>query len=143
MKPKSETKTAKGRKARLIGFGFVFAFLLSVATVIYTGLMVEGSRADFDVGFRSLTLAPGDVATVRLVFEAEAAAADAVLLLELPPMLAPAAGGLTRPVEVVAGENAYTVELRAVAEGSGTVVARLIGEQPIALERVFVTVGAD
>jgi hypothetical protein len=68
---------------------------------------------------------------------------SAVLLLELPAIVAPAGGGLTRPVVVVVGENAYSVDLRAVAEGSGTVVARLIGEAPIALERVFVTVGAD
>jgi hypothetical protein len=130
--------------ARWVAAGFVLAFATSVFTVIYTGLMVEGSRAEFDAGFRSLDLRVNEVQTVRFYFDAEVSDPDARLELDLPAMIEPATpreGGIWRQsVAVAIGDNEFAVELRAVAAGSGYVIARLTGEQPIGRDSVFVTV---
>jgi hypothetical protein len=43
----------------------------------------------------------------------------------------------------VPGRNEFGVELRAVTVGSGYVVARVFGAQPIGRDSVFVTVTAE
>jgi hypothetical protein len=132
--------------ARWVAFGFLFAFAASVLTVIYTGLMVEGSRAEFDAGFRSVEMRLDEVQAIRFYFDSDRAHAAARLELELPPMLEPAtAGGGSgaRAVAIEAGSNEIAIELRAVAVGSGYVVARVSGEEPIGRDSVFVTVTGD
>jgi hypothetical protein len=132
--------------ARWIAAGFVLAFAASVFTVIYTGLMVEGSRAEFDAGFRTLEIGVGELGEARFFIESEVAAAAATLELEVPDILEPVApGGAaagSRRVAVVPGRNEFAVELRAVAAGSGYVIARVAGDEPIGRDSVFVTVTA-
>jgi hypothetical protein len=107
--------------------------------------MVEGSRAEFDAGFRTLEIGLGEVRETRFFIESEVAVADATLELELPDFLEPAgAGGVgpERRVAVVAGRNEFPVEIRAIAAGSGYLIARVVGEEPIGRDSVFVTATA-
>lgn len=148
MNSQSEKSPAGAGRARWIAAGFVGAFAASVLTVIYTGLMVEGRPGEFDAGFRSITLAPGETREIELRFESPAAFETAQLRLSLPGILEPAGRGdaaasLERTVAVAPGANVYAVSVRALAAGGGYLEARLTGEAPIALERVFVTVAAD
>lgn len=144
----SQSREATGaRRARWIAFGFVGAFAASVATVIYTGLMVEGSRSTFDAGFRSVTLALGETRTLVLEFEVETGFTGASLEVELPAMIEavgqPGARRITREVTVGNGANEYPLEVRAVAAGSDYVIGRIVAGEPVALERLFVTVVAE
>jgi hypothetical protein len=135
-------------KARWVALGFIVAFATSVLTVIYTGLNVEGSRADFDVGFRSVTLSPGETRIVDLVFESEAAHPDAMLEITLPDAVSirgrSAGDAASIPVAVVTGENSFPVEIEAAAAGSGYLVGRLAAaDEAVGIYRVFVTVAPD
>jgi hypothetical protein len=144
MNADSETHDTGVGKAHWIGAGFVLAFAASVFTVIYTGLMVEGARSEFDVGFRSVTLALADVRSVKLYFDSPAAFSEVRLEVTLPEMLelADSAGLAVTPLRVALepGTNELAVDVRATTLGSGYLVARVIGDEPIALDRVFVTV---
>ena len=127
--------------ARLVAFGFLGAFIASVLTVIYTGLMVEGSSSDFDASFRSITLAVGETREIELYFEAAAAAPDARLELILPAGIVELVGGTTeQPAALEAGDNRLVVTLRATEPGQGYLVARVGAATQIGLERVFLTV---
>jgi hypothetical protein len=140
MDPSVEPKPRSSR-ARWIGAGFVGAFAASIFTVIYTGLNVEGTSAEFDAGFRSVTLAPGERRTIELVFDSPAAHPDSTLELTLPPMLELATSNSAwRSVAVVPGSNSFPVEIRARETGSGYIVARVEADAPVGLYRVFVTV---
>ena len=149
MNADSGSRTWRFGTARWVAAGFLFAFATSVFTVIYTGLMVEGSRAEFDAGFRTLEMRVDETREARFFIESEVADAGATLALELPDFLEPAepagpGGGEAwqRRVAVVQGGNEYAVELRAVAAGSGYVQARVSGEEPVGRDSVFVTVTA-
>ena len=125
-----------------VAAGFIGAFAASVFTVIYTGLNVGGySSAEFDAGFRSVTMTVGDVRSIDLVFDSERAIEDATLSVALP-----AAVGLTGPAErslpMSAGENVVPVEVVARQPGSGYLVARVEADVPIGLYQVFLTVEA-
>jgi hypothetical protein len=137
---------ASGGRLRWIAAGFVAAFAASVLTVIYTGLMVEGSRSDFDAGFRSVTLSVAETKTVELVFDSSVASPAATLGLALPESVAladaPEQREATLPVTLGFGRNVYTVELVGLAPGGGYLIARLAAERPVGTERVFVTVTA-
>ena len=144
----SDTGHRGPSKARWIAIGFIVAFATSVLTVIYTGLNVEGSRADFDVGFRSVTLSSGETRIVDLVFESEAAHPDGMLVITLPDAVAiegrSAGDAASIPVSVVIGENSFPVEIEAAAAGSGYLVGRLAAAgEGIGTYRVFMTVTAD
>jgi hypothetical protein len=135
------------RKARWIAFGFLGAFATSVFTVIYTGLNVEGSRAEFDAGFRSVILTIGETRSVELQFESSRPVQDATLAVTLPDVVEfaePSDRSGAIPVqEVVGGANSISVEIRAIAAGSGYLEARLQGDEPIGLYRVFLTVSDE
>jgi hypothetical protein len=139
----SELPRGWSGRANWTAAGFLGAFAASVLTVIYTGLMVEGSRSDFDSGFRSVTLAPGAVASVVLAFEVPAGVDQARLDLSLPDVVLAIGNPGEGELALTPGLNQITIELRAVGEGSGYVIARLMADEAIALERVFVTVAAD
>jgi hypothetical protein len=147
MNTESEKHTDGAGRARWIAAGFVGAFAASVLTVIYTGLMVEGSRSDFDAGFRSVTMTIGESRVLELFFDSPLPLANARLEVSLPDMLgfAEGAGGTSQSesVDLVVGRNVLSVEVRAHAAGSAYLVARVFGEEPVALERVFVTVTAE
>lgn len=141
MDPILEPKPRRTDRARWIAAGFIGAFAASIFTVIYTGLNVEGSRADFDAGFRPVTLAPGEQRTIELVFDSPAAHPESTLDITLPPMLELAAGSEERSaVALVPGSNSFRVVIEAREPGSGYLVARVEAEQPVGLYRVFVTV---
>ena len=144
MNADSGSRGQKFGMARWIAAGFVLAFAASIFTVIYTGLMVEGSRAEFDAGFRTLELRVGETGEARFFFASEIAVASATLELEMPGMLEPVSPGgvavASRQVAVVPGRNEFAVGLRAMAAGSGYVIARLSGDEPIGRDSVFVTV---
>jgi hypothetical protein len=139
------TETEKpASMARWIAAGFLGAFAASIVTVIYTGLMVEGSRSEFDVGFRSVTMTIGQTRRIDLRFDSPQPEESALLIVELPDMLEFAGGGVEatseRGVRLVAGMNVIAVEVRGQMVGSDYLIARVSGTEPIALERVFVTV---
>lgn len=135
-----EHEAPRGRPAKWIAAGFIGAFAASVFTVIYTGLNVEGSNAEFDAGFRSVTLAPGERRSIELAFDSPAAYAEATLELTLPPMLESPAGLAPMGVSLVPGANHFDVVVEATATGSGYLVARVESGDPVGLYRVFVTV---
>lgn len=144
MNSDSPSRARISPRARLVAAGFLGAFAASVLTVIFTGLMVEGSPSDFDAGFRSVTLASGEVAEIVLVFDVLDAAEDARLELTLPAMLERVAGDAPgAAVSLAPGINQLPISVRATATGSGYIVARVIAAEPLALERVFVTVTAE
>jgi hypothetical protein len=141
MDPTLEPKPRRTDRARWIAAGFIGAFAASVFTVIYTGLNVEGSRAEFDVGFRPVTLAPGEQRTIELVFDSPAAYPESTLDVTLPPMLEFAAASAKRStVALVPGSNSFPIVIEAREPGSGYLVARVEAGQPVGLYRVFVTV---
>lgn len=130
-----------------IAGGFIGAFAASVLTVIYTGLMVEGRPSEFDAGFQSVTLHPGETGLVPVIFEVRVAVSDVRLELTLPAMLEEAtdphatqAGSL---LSLNPGKNEVAIAVRAVGAGNGYLIARVLGDEPVALERVFVTVTPD
>jgi hypothetical protein len=131
---------------RWVAAGFVLAFAVSVFTVIYTGLNVEASRADFDGGFRALEMRVAEQREARFIIESEVADADAILELAFPDFLEPVGPGGGAPwqrrVAIVPGNNEVAVELRAVAPGRGYVEARVFGAEAIGRDSVFVTATA-
>lgn len=147
MNADSESRARKFGTARWVAGGFIFAFAASVFTVIYTGLTVEGSRAEFDAGFRALEMRLGETREARFFIDAEFAELDATLELDIPEFLEPADRGGSavwrRRLNVRQGSNEFAVELRAVAAGRGYVEARLFGKEAIGRDSVFVTVTAD
>jgi hypothetical protein len=142
----TETEKPAG-KAYWIAAGFLGAFAASILTVIYTGLMVEGSPSEFDAGFRSVTMKIGETRRIDLRFESLLPEANARLVVELPDELEYAEGGtagtLERVVSLVSGTNIITVEVRGRTAGSDYLIARVSAAEPIALERVFLTVESD
>jgi len=147
MNEAANSRQRKARVAKWIAAGFLGAFATSVFTVIYTGLNVEGSSAEFDAGFRSVTMSVGERRTVDLVFEADAEYPDAWLELTLPDAVRIAgqkyAEAEPRSVAMVIGRNAIPVEIEAIAPGSGYLSARVEADEPIGVYRVFVTVTPD
>jgi hypothetical protein len=137
----------KSGTARWVAAGFIFAFAASVFTVIYTGLTVEGSRAEFDAGFRTLEMQVDQQREARFFIDSGVADADATLELAIPDFLEPVgANGSAvwqRRVAVVRGSNEFVVELSALAAGRGYVEARVFGEEAIGRDSIFVTVTAD
>jgi len=147
MNTESEMSSATRGRGNWIAAGFIGAFAASVLTVIYTGLMVEGSRSGFDVGFRSVSLAPGEARSIDLIFHAPQPVTRAQLSVELPPVLSFAGDGSAgTPEQIVRlepGTNTFSVDVRGLSAGSGYLQARLTADEPIAVERVFVTVADD
>jgi hypothetical protein len=147
MNTESEKPSAVPGRLRWIATGFIAAFAASVLTVIYTGLMVEGSRSEFDVGFRSVSLAPGETRSIELIFHASQPVERARLTVELPPVLSftgsGPAGVPEQTVRLEPGTNVFAVDVRGGSPGSGYLQARLAADEPIAVERVFVTVTGD
>lgn len=147
MSEASDTRQGGTGKARLIAIGFLGAFFASVITVIYTGLNVEGSSAEFDSGFRSVTLMVGDRHTLEFQFDSAAAFPDAVLEVTLPDSVQSPGqtepGPARRPVSIVAGENTIPFDIAASSPGSGYVVARVTAGEPVGVYRIFVTVTDD
>jgi hypothetical protein len=135
------------RSARWIGAGFIGAFAASIGTVIYTGLNVEGSRAEYDADFRQLTMSVGEARRIDLVFESPAAFDAANLEIALPEVVRLAGGAgddaTRRAVSLSAGENLVSVEVEATAAGRGFLEARVTADEPIRIERVYLTVTAD
>jgi hypothetical protein len=144
MNQQTGKKAGGESRARWIAAGFLGAFAASILTVIWTGLMVEGRPEEFDSGFRSVTMTTGETRSIELIFDSPIAHAEAELRIELPDALEPADGSteaaVRRLVELAPGTNVFTVIVRARAEGSGYLQARLSDDGPVALERVFVTV---
>lgn len=146
MNAQTEKRAAGMGRAYWIAAGFLGAFAASIVTVIWTGLMVEGRPEEFDAGFRSVTMTVGETRSIDLIFDSPAAHAAAGLSLDLPDSVELAPGEAfdvaRRTVELVPGNNVVMVTVRARAAGSGYLEARLSGDEPIALERVFITVEA-
>ena len=140
----SEPNPQRSSRARWIAAGFIGAFAASVLTVIYTGLNVEGTSAEFDAGFRSVTLAPGERRTIDLVFDSNAAHPESTLKITLPPMLALAAGSTEQSaVSLEPGSNRFSIVIEAREPGSGYLIGRVEAGEPVGLYRVFVTVSDD
>ena len=145
MSHNSKTRKARGvTKGRLIATGFLLAFATSVGTVIYTGLNVEGNRAEFDAETRLLTLHVGESHVIALQFESERAASAATLEVNLPAGVdfedRAAWRDRTTRVDLVPGKNTIPLSIVARDVGSGYLVARVAGDAPIGLYRIFLTV---
>lgn len=136
-----EPKPGRTSRANWIAAGFLAAFAASVFTVIFTGLKAINTNPEFDSGFRPVTLAPGDVQAIELVFESPALYAEATLYVTLPSMLDFAEGDSEQtPVAIVPGSNRFTIVVEAREVGRGYLIARVEAEEPVGLYRVFVTV---
>jgi len=124
--------------------GFIGAFATSILTVVYTGLNVQGSRAEFDVGFRPVTMAVGEVRSIDLVFESPTSHPEAILEVTLPSMVELSGesgnGGPQWPVALSVGSNNLPVSVRAIEPGRGYLAARVEAEEPVGVYRVFITV---
>jgi hypothetical protein len=141
MDSSDEPKPGRASRANWIAAGFLVAFAASVFTVIFTGLKAINTSPEFDSGFRSVTLAPGDVREIELMFDSPARYAAATLFVTLPSMLDFAEGsGEESSVGVVPGSNHFTVAVEAREAGSGYLIARVEADEPVGLYRVFVTV---
>ncbi|MGD8339517.1 MAG: hypothetical protein PVH89_01975 [Gammaproteobacteria bacterium] len=131
----------------MVALAFIGAFFASVVTVIYTGLNVEGSRAEFDAGFRPVTLRVGEMRAVDLVFQSESRHPDALLEITLPDAVqlhdGVDYGPAGIPISMVTGENRIPIEIEATAPGSGYLVARVTAGEPVGIYRLFVTVTTD
>jgi len=141
MDSSDEPKPGRAGRANWIAAGFLAAFAASVFTVIFTGLKAINTSPEFDSGFRSVTLEPGDERAIELVFDSPAAYAAATLYVTLPPMLDFARGSREQSsVAVEPGSNYFTVTVEAREVGSGYLIARVEADEPVGLYRVFVTV---
>lgn len=141
MNTRTESRRRRSRKERWIAAGFIGAFAASIGTVIYTGLRVDGYVGEFQAGFRAVTMSVGESRSVELTFNVPMATDAARLELTLPDCLNPADGrGVSRPVQLVRGVNEMTLELVATGECSGYMYARVIADEPLDLERIFITV---
>lgn len=134
----NEPTTARPRSPRLVAFTFVGAFAASVATVIYTGLLVKAPRTEISAALPNVSLAVDEERTVNLVFTANAAIADASLTIALPAGIELIGHDGQRQVRwnthLVAGNNILPLTLVARAPSTGQLVARLRhGDQ----EKVF------
>ena len=147
MNQASDSDSTGTRKGRWIALGFVGAFAASVLTVIYTGLNVEGSRAEFDAGFRSVTMTVGDRREIELVFVADDEYPQAVLELTVPDAVRiggqTASGPDGMALSLAAGRNEIPIEIVGAAPGSGYLTARVTADEPVGIYRLFVTVTAE
>lgn len=134
-------------KVSWIAVGFIGAFALSVFTVIYTGLNVRGHGAAFDGGFRSMTMAIGEVRTIELVFESQEALDDVMLEVTLPDMLEFAnvteERQAPRPVSLDIGSNRFSIDVEAVAAGRGYLRSFVVDDLTIDVYRIFMVIGED
>jgi hypothetical protein len=136
-----EPKPRRTNRARWIAAGFLAAFAASVFTVIYTGLKAINTSPEFDSGFRSVTLAPGDERAIELTFDSPAAYPAATLYVTLPSMLDFAEDSREESsVAVEPGSNHFMVAVAAREVGSGYLIGRVEAGEPVGLYRVFVTV---
>jgi hypothetical protein len=120
---------------------------MSVLTVIYTGLKVEGSRSEFDAGFHSVTMSVGELRTIEFSFDSPGIFPEARLEVSLPDGLeaadSPGVRVAGKTVALRIGDNVLAFDVRAVSPGSGYLIGRVIGDEPIGLDRIFVTITAD
>jgi hypothetical protein len=130
--------SARPRSPRLIALTFVGAFAASVATVIYTGLLVKAPRTEISAALPNVRMAVHEVRTVNLVFMANAPIADASLTINLPAGFDLIGYEGQRQVHwntrLESGNNILPITLMARVPSTGQIVARLRhGEQ----EKVF------
>lgn len=123
-----------------IAIGFIGAFALSVFTVIATGLKVRDHGAAFDGGFRSITMAIGEVRTVDLVFESQQQLDDVMLEVNLPHMLRFAGQPAPRPVSLEIGSNRFAIDIEATHAGKDYLRTFVADDVTIDVYRIFVTV---
>ena len=144
MNSDSASPRAGTRKAKWIARGFLAAFVLSVLTVIYTGLSVDGFVGEFDSGFRSVTFAAGESRSIDLRFDSPSGFSEASLEISLPGIVEFASESEfpagRQAVTIVPGENVFAVTVRGVEPGSGYLIGRIAAREPIDLYRVFLTV---
>jgi len=144
MNQTSDRRKTSVRKPRWIALGFIGAFATSIFTVIYTGLNVEGSLAEFDSGFRPVTMAVDEVRTIDLVFESLTPYSEATLAVTLPSMVELSGesgnGEAQWPVALAVGTNSLPVSVRAKEPGRGYLSARIEADEPVGVYRVFITV---
>jgi hypothetical protein len=128
-----------------IAIGFLGAFAASIFTIIYTGLNVQGSRAEFDAGDRFVIIAPGEQRTIDFEFDSPAAHPEATLKVTLPPMLDLVEGeSVQSEVSLVPGGNTFPLVVEGREEGEGYLVGRVLADgKPVGLYRVFVTVADE
>ncbi|MDX1561737.1 MAG: hypothetical protein R3305_02365 [Gammaproteobacteria bacterium] len=128
----------RSAKANWVAAGFLGAFILSVATIIYTGLMA---------GVRSLSLNVEEQGTVELVFDMPAAAVAVEFEVVLPDVVEftgqPDQRRMRRSIDLTAGINVIPVEITGTAIGGGYVNAQVGGAEQIGTDRVFVRVRDD
>jgi len=143
----TERQSSDTGKPGWIAIGFIGAFALSVFTVIYTGLNVRGHGAAFDGGFRSVTMAVGEVKSVELVFESQHDLDDVMLEVTLPDMLEFAAETgarrAPRPVSLDIGSNHFSVDIEATGAGRGYLRSFVVKDETIDVYRIFVVVEDD
>lgn len=139
--------SGRGKPPRLVATAFVLVFSLSVATVIFTGLMVEAPRTELAAGLPVVGMAVGEPHTVNLVFTSGSALEDVTLLLTLPDGVELSGHrGETQMAwrtRLGQGRNLLPLELVANAAGGGQLSARLSHGEQAKLFRVHLNVVAE
>ena len=124
---------------RIVGFAFIGAFALTMATVVLTGLYVRSPSSRRAPETPAVTLTLGETRTINLVFGSRAALEDVELTVDLPPgielALHPGQRRVTGRAPLAGGDNALPLTLVARSGGGGQLAARLKqGDQ----QKVFV-----
>jgi len=129
---------------RIVAGGFLFAFALSIFTVIYTGLLVEAPRTELAAGLPTVQMTVDEDRVVNLVFASVSDLDDVSLLVDLPDGVELSGYEGRRQVrwstELQSGSNVLPLHLVAVEAVSGHLVARLEHGDQRKVFRVFVTV---
>lgn len=124
---------APRRGSRVVAFGFLGAFGLTVLTVLFTGLWVRAPRAPAtaappDQGY-DVQLEIDRPRTVNLLFDSRAALDDVTLLVALPPGVElegyVGRGSVEWTTRLRAGNNLLPLEIVATTARGGSLVARL------------------
>jgi len=139
----AKQKPPRSLAARIVAAGFLAAFASSVATVIFTGLLVKAPRTEISAGLPNIEMTTDRYRSVNLVFTTRIAVDNVSLLLELPAGVELRHYEGRRRVqwrtELEAGKNVLPLELLASTATRGQLVAKLRHGANEKIFRVYVS----
>ena len=128
-KPNWSERPKPTRAQRIVAFGFLGAFGLTMLTVILTGLYVRSPSSRRAPETPAVTLTVGEPRTINLVFGTRAPVEDVELTVDLPAGIELATHPGERRVvgraELVGGDNALPLTLVSRSGRGGQLAARL------------------
>jgi len=131
---------------RLIALAFVATLLLSVVTVIWTGLAVRAPTTQIVAALPTVSIHVQQAKVVNLVFDARRPLDDVTLLVTLPPGVEidgyPGRAQIEWHTSLAAGKNIVPLELVAHDTRGGQLVAELGHDELLKVFRVHLDVSA-